>query len=237
MEWNKPHNSQPYPNGGIRRLSKNDHSKPELSQKDTSSSSNHHQSSLYPHKVIQTPHESTSLSAMPGLPSITPSNQGSNVMNMPVYPTTGASYSYPYPAYPVYQEGSHLAPQIESQTTSNFSPSTSKEPRRKRSVVRLAPTLVQPKATAKRSRLGCTTCRQRKKRCCETKPKCTECTRLKLNCIWPVPGTEHKNKSKELKEEENVMYHEVYGKIKVLRGIVDYKSDEAPVTNEFEGDQ
>lgn len=84
------------------------------------------------------------------------------------------------------------------------------------------------KFPAKRSRMGCITCRQRKKRCCETRPKCTECSRLRLNCVWPVPGTEHKNKSKELKEEENVIHHEIYGKIKVLRGIVEYKSDEDP---------
>lgn len=84
------------------------------------------------------------------------------------------------------------------------------------------------KHPAKRSRMGCITCRQRKKRCCETRPKCTECSRLRLNCVWPVPGTEHKNKSKELKEEENVIHHEIYGKIKVLRGIVEYKSDEDP---------
>lgn len=86
----------------------------------------------------------------------------------------------------------------------------------------------QAKNNAKRSRMGCITCRQRKKRCCETRPKCTECRRLRLNCVWPAPGTEHKNKSKELKEEENVIYHEIYGKIKVLRGIVEYKSDEDP---------
>lgn len=89
-----------------------------------------------------------------------------------------------------------------------------------------AKTLTRP--LLKRSRLGCITCRQRKKRCSETKPRCIECTRLRLNCVWPIPGTEHKNKSKELKEEENVIHHEIYGKIKVLRGIVEYKSDEDP---------
>lgn len=75
----------------------------------------------------------------------------------------------------------------------------------------------------KRSRMGCLTCRQRKKRCCETRPRCTECLRLKLNCIWPRPGTEHKNKSKEVKSQENTIDHDVYGKIKVLRGIVEYR--------------
>lgn len=77
----------------------------------------------------------------------------------------------------------------------------------------------------KRSRMGCLTCRLRKKRCCESKPKCTECLRLGLNCVWPKPGTEHKNKPKEVKREENMIDHDVYGKIKVLRGIVEYRSN------------
>lgn len=84
-----------------------------------------------------------------------------------------------------------------------------------------APALLKP--VTKRLRMGCLTCRQRKKRCCETRPKCTECARLKLNCQWPKPGTEHKNKNKDAKIEENTIDHEVFGKIKVLRGIVERK--------------
>ncbi|EGW35780.1 uncharacterized protein SPAPADRAFT_58986 [Spathaspora passalidarum NRRL Y-27907] len=80
------------------------------------------------------------------------------------------------------------------------------------------------KPLTKRSRMGCLTCRHRKKRCCETRPRCTECTRLRLKCTWPKPGTEYKNKPKDAKNEENVIDHEIYGKIKVLRGIVEYKS-------------
>lgn len=80
------------------------------------------------------------------------------------------------------------------------------------------------RAVTKRSRMGCLTCRQRKKRCSETRPKCSECLRLGLDCIWPRPGMEHKNKAKDAKEEENTVDHEVYGKIKILRGIVEYKS-------------
>lgn len=75
----------------------------------------------------------------------------------------------------------------------------------------------------KRSRMGCLTCRQRKKRCCESRPRCKECQRLRLNCVWPKPGTEHKNKPKEVKSQENMIDHDVYGKIKVLRGIVEYR--------------
>ncbi|CUM46702.1 uncharacterized protein AC631_04360 [Debaryomyces fabryi] len=80
------------------------------------------------------------------------------------------------------------------------------------------------KTIAKRSRMGCLTCRQRKKRCCEKRPQCTECLRLGLDCIWPVPGTEHRNKSRESRDDKNTIEHEAYGKIKVLRGIVEYKS-------------
>ncbi|KAK6455304.1 uncharacterized protein RJT20DRAFT_1144 [Scheffersomyces xylosifermentans] len=79
-------------------------------------------------------------------------------------------------------------------------------------------------SVTKRSRMGCLTCRQRKKRCCETRPKCTECNRLGLNCVWPRPGTEHKNKPKDAKGDENTINHELYGKIKVLRGLIDHKS-------------
>ncbi|CAL1192778.1 unnamed protein product [Candida parapsilosis] len=80
------------------------------------------------------------------------------------------------------------------------------------------------KSVTRRSRMGCLTCRQRKKRCCESRPKCTECGRLGLNCVWPKPGTEHKNKPKDQKEDENTIEHEIYGRIKVLRGIVEYRS-------------
>lgn len=76
----------------------------------------------------------------------------------------------------------------------------------------------------KRSRGGCLTCRQRKKRCCESKPICSECKRLNIKCRWPVPGSERKNKSKNQPHmSHDEVYHEVYGVIKVLRGVVDYK--------------
>lgn len=80
------------------------------------------------------------------------------------------------------------------------------------------------KPITKRSRMGCLTCRQRKKRCCEKRPLCTECLRLGLDCIWPVPGTEHRNKSRDSRSDRDTIEHEAFGKIKVLRGIVEYKS-------------
>ncbi|OGM40773.1 hypothetical protein ABOM_011131 [Aspergillus bombycis] len=36
-----------------------------------------------------------------------------------------------------------------------------------------------------RTRTGCLSCRQRKKKCDETKPQCQACTRNKLKCTWP----------------------------------------------------
>lgn len=52
----------------------------------------------------------------------------------------------------------------------------------------------KPKA---RSRMGCFTCRKRKKRCDERKPVCKACVRLKLECKYPEPGQEHKNKKRK----------------------------------------
>jgi hypothetical protein len=39
-----------------------------------------------------------------------------------------------------------------------------------------------------RTRTGCMTCRQRKKKCDELKPRCVACNRNKLDCIWPLPS-------------------------------------------------
>lgn len=75
----------------------------------------------------------------------------------------------------------------------------------------------------KRSRGGCLTCRQRKKRCCEQKPRCTECDRLDIRCEWPVPGRERKNRNKQYELQHDEIFHEVYGVIKVLRGVVQYR--------------
>ncbi|KAG7901814.1 hypothetical protein KL935_001774 [Ogataea polymorpha] len=75
----------------------------------------------------------------------------------------------------------------------------------------------------KRSRRGCLTCRQRKKKCCETRPTCSECSRLMIRCRWPVPGSERKNRSKNNAISPDEMVHEAYGVIKILRGVVDYK--------------
>lgn len=39
-----------------------------------------------------------------------------------------------------------------------------------------------------RSRLGCLSCRRRKKKCDEQKPICTACWRNSLGCLWPDSG-------------------------------------------------
>lgn len=41
-----------------------------------------------------------------------------------------------------------------------------------------------------RSRLGCTSCRRRKKKCDEVKPICTACLRNNLGCVWPVSSSQ-----------------------------------------------
>lgn len=84
---------------------------------------------------------------------------------------------------------------------------------------------------SKRSRTGCLTCRSRKKRCDETKcgtsQACTECRRLNLLCKWPAPGTERKNRTKrDIECSHDEYYHEKYGKIKLLRGIVEQRMGE-----------
>lgn len=40
---------------------------------------------------------------------------------------------------------------------------------------------------APRSRQGCLTCRQRRKRCDNQQPQCNHCTRLNLSCAWQAP--------------------------------------------------
>ncbi|KAH3663991.1 hypothetical protein OGAPHI_004705 [Ogataea philodendri] len=80
---------------------------------------------------------------------------------------------------------------------------------------------------SKRSRKGCLTCRFRKRKCCETKPICTECKRLGIKCSWITNGLENKNKCKRnpdfLRNDE--CYDDLFGVIKVIRGKIDYKID------------
>ncbi|KAE8553092.1 hypothetical protein EYB25_004471 [Talaromyces marneffei] len=58
-----------------------------------------------------------------------------------------------------------------------------------------------------RTRTGCLTCRRRKVRCNEVRPKCGHCSRLRLSCTWPpdsafdVPGTTKVSKAKKSKQD------------------------------------
>ncbi|ANB11577.1 Uga3p [Sugiyamaella lignohabitans] len=56
---------------------------------------------------------------------------------------------------------------------------------------------IQQPSKQRRSRTGCLTCRKRKKRCDETRPKCGACVRLGLGCEYPIPGLERKNKPRK----------------------------------------
>ncbi|KAF2703774.1 hypothetical protein K504DRAFT_485541 [Pleomassaria siparia CBS 279.74] len=44
----------------------------------------------------------------------------------------------------------------------------------------------KPKAKVTRVHTGCFTCKQRRKKCDEVKPKCADCRRLNLLCNWPT---------------------------------------------------
>lgn len=126
-------------------------------------------------------------------------------------------------------------PRTESSLTSMSSPEYSslleddngspKSMRGRSSSTQSAKGKVHKDATGKtkRSRMGCLTCRHRKKRCCERRPKCQECERLRLKCTWPVPGLEHRNRPKNAKMNEDMHYDAFYGPIKILRGIVEYR--------------
>lgn len=49
-----------------------------------------------------------------------------------------------------------------------------------------APVQQRPKARIRRVQTGCMTCKQRKKKCDEGKPRCGNCSRLCLGCVWPT---------------------------------------------------
>lgn len=75
----------------------------------------------------------------------------------------------------------------------------------------------------RRSRMGCLTCRRRKKRCDENRPLCEECKRLRLNCSWPEPGKEYRNRTR--KPYSISATGSPHSGIKVLRGVVEYKRE------------
>ncbi|KAH7169460.1 fungal-specific transcription factor domain-containing protein [Fusarium sp. MPI-SDFR-AT-0072] len=52
-----------------------------------------------------------------------------------------------------------------------------------------APVLHRPRRNYPRCRSGCLTCRQRKKKCDEGKPNCSNCLRNHVRCRWPGPAS------------------------------------------------
>jgi transcriptional activator protein UGA3 len=54
---------------------------------------------------------------------------------------------------------------------------------------------------AKRSKRGCLTCKIRKKKCDETRPKCHDCVRLNKDCIWLDPQTMSEETMRRLREK------------------------------------
>ncbi|KGB74687.2 transcriptional activator [Cryptococcus deuterogattii R265] len=53
-----------------------------------------------------------------------------------------------------------------------------------------------------RSRLGCLTCRKRRKLCDMTKPICQACTRLKIECSWPSETTSKPPRSSSQRQSQ-----------------------------------
>lgn len=67
------------------------------------------------------------------------------------------------------------------------------------------PTAQFTKAKKTRTRDGCLTCRSRKKRCDQQKPKCNGCSRLALDCQWEdkeKAAVERREKREQRKREK-----------------------------------
>ncbi|POS79808.1 hypothetical protein DHEL01_v201813 [Diaporthe helianthi] len=57
----------------------------------------------------------------------------------------------------------------------------------------------QSNRSSARSRYGCLTCKRRKVKCDELRPRCSHCERLNLECKWPqsFPTNSHKRRSRQ----------------------------------------
>lgn len=65
----------------------------------------------------------------------------------------------------------------------------------------IAPKMVKNHQLTKRSKNGCLTCKVRKKKCKENRPKCLDCERLNKDCIWIDHDTMSEEEIKFLKEK------------------------------------
>lgn len=61
-----------------------------------------------------------------------------------------------------------------------------------------------------RSRLGCLTCRKRRKLCDMAKPVCQACTRLKIQCSWPSESASKPPRSSSQRQSQTPAYISVY---------------------------
>ncbi|GME84602.1 unnamed protein product [Ambrosiozyma monospora] len=82
---------------------------------------------------------------------------------------------------------------------------------------------------SRRSRKGCLTCRARKRKCCETKPICSECRRLKIKCRWwsdeqkaNLNKNRSRKKDKSFMKADEVMCEDLDMIVKVVRAKVEY---------------
>lgn len=57
--------------------------------------------------------------------------------------------------------------------------------------------VTEPPEKLRRAKTGCITCRRRRKKCDETKPRCTACSRNRLLCAWPDDHAHDRNASFE----------------------------------------
>ncbi|GAV51102.1 hypothetical protein ZYGR_0AD02850 [Zygosaccharomyces rouxii] len=73
--------------------------------------------------------------------------------------------------------------------------------------------------TEKRSKSGCLTCRNRKKKCDETKPLCKGCRRNFLQCIWPQGNSKRKTNDQKEDSYQNGFYnltiHDMIGEVEL----------------------
>ncbi|GME77565.1 unnamed protein product [Ambrosiozyma monospora] len=82
---------------------------------------------------------------------------------------------------------------------------------------------------SRRSRKGCLTCRARKRKCCETKPICSECRRLKIKCRWwsdeqkaNLNKNRSRKKDKSFMKADEVLCDDLDMIVKVVRAKVEY---------------
>lgn len=142
------------------------------------------------------PFNMTTISAKSSLNTPSPQSALSPSMKLEPKPIRANSSSSPYS-----MSSSASLPYLEqhSTKTDNNNLHSHSSPSSPTNVNHTGESGKQPR---QRSRKGCYTCRRRKKRCSEEKPVCSACVRLKLECSYPLPGQERKNRKRKNQDEE-----------------------------------